>query len=335
LFVGPVPKAGTCPSPPPPPQASPGVSTYKRMPALFLSAAGVFGLCGLQRFYVGKIGTGVLWFLTFGLLGVGQLIDAILIIVGQFRDRYGLPLEIWLNENEAAQAKSSGAQPVGPPPTPRHDVAPAVAQPAEKPQVRTTEDSPRPPAPSSVPTTTVVYEPFHPLAFLCSGVGFILVFVAIVIGLGVSLHVPYLVAAGVPELSQEMERSFGGYTQWPELFMRLGMIVTAALLVVAAAFIVTGRRHLGARHLIRGVLGLGGLLATVMWLSEGIAWGFRGVPNLGSQQLGVVLERMLEGCQSEEVVIAGIFFLVSVVVLAWPARRKQVMWPPALNQGVS
>ncbi|MBN2315458.1 MAG: protein kinase, partial [Sedimentisphaerales bacterium] len=308
LFVGPVPKPGdVLPPPPPSPKGHPGVSPYKRMWALLLSAGGLTGLCGLHRFYVGKIGTGIIWFLTFGLFGIGQLIDAILIIVGQFRDRYDRPLEIWMDEDKPVSMKAPGVEPIGPPSAPKQDVAPAVAQTAEKQPVRSVKDSPAPRVAPSAPTTTVVYEPFHPLAFLCSGVGFILVFVAIIVGLGVALHVPYLVAASVPELAEEMEAAFGGYTEWPELFMRLGMIVTAALLVLAAVFIVTGRRHLGARHLVRGVLGLGGLLATVMWLSEGISWGFRGFNGFGSEQLGAVLERMLEGCQSEEVAIAGIF----------------------------
>jgi hypothetical protein len=33
------------------------------------------GICGVQHFYMGKIFRGLLWFFTFGLLGVGLIID--------------------------------------------------------------------------------------------------------------------------------------------------------------------------------------------------------------------------------------------------------------------
>ena len=45
------------------------------------------GTLGIHRFYVGKIGTGILMILTLGGLYIWQLIDLIVIIFGQFRDK--------------------------------------------------------------------------------------------------------------------------------------------------------------------------------------------------------------------------------------------------------
>ena len=53
------------------------------------------GVLGVHRFYVGKIGTGVLQLLTLGGLGIWALIDLIMIIVGVFKDKEGKVLTEW------------------------------------------------------------------------------------------------------------------------------------------------------------------------------------------------------------------------------------------------
>jgi TM2 domain-containing membrane protein YozV len=48
-----------------------------------------FGVFGIHRFYLGRIGTGILMLITLGGLGIWYVVDLILIIVGQLRDHDG------------------------------------------------------------------------------------------------------------------------------------------------------------------------------------------------------------------------------------------------------
>lgn len=68
-------------------------SVKSRLVALLLCF--FVGALGIHRFYVGKVGTGILWLLTAGCFGIGVLVDFIMIACGSFRDCYGYFVSNW------------------------------------------------------------------------------------------------------------------------------------------------------------------------------------------------------------------------------------------------
>ena len=70
------------------------VSTKKRLVALLLCF--FIGALGVHRFYVGKIGTGIVQVLTLGGFGIWVLIDFIWIGCGIFKDKDGCLVTDWV-----------------------------------------------------------------------------------------------------------------------------------------------------------------------------------------------------------------------------------------------
>ncbi len=86
-------------------------SDKSRAIALALGAFPALGIFGAHRYYVGKIGTGILQTLTVGGVGLWWLYDMILLAFGSFRDAEGRRVKYWL-EDEALGRGGSGHQQV-------------------------------------------------------------------------------------------------------------------------------------------------------------------------------------------------------------------------------
>lgn len=69
------------------------ISSKSRLATLLFCV--LLGGLGIHRFYVGKIGTGILWLLTAGIFGIGVIVDLILIILGNFTDSQGKQISNW------------------------------------------------------------------------------------------------------------------------------------------------------------------------------------------------------------------------------------------------
>ncbi len=93
-------RATSCPAcgtlQPPQPELSASERHSDKLIVAALLLCFFFGWLGLHRFYVGKVGTGILTILTIGgLFGLWPLIDFIVLIFGAFTDKQGRKLTRW------------------------------------------------------------------------------------------------------------------------------------------------------------------------------------------------------------------------------------------------
>lgn len=75
--------------------------------AYLLWLISIFGWLGFHRFYLGKVGTGILWILTLGLFGLGSLFD--LFTLGGKVEQYNTNKELKTLRAASLSAATSAA----------------------------------------------------------------------------------------------------------------------------------------------------------------------------------------------------------------------------------
>lgn len=71
-------------------------SSHSRLVAVLL--CWFLGVFGAHRFYVGKVGTGLLMLVTIGGFGIWWLFDLIMILLGSFTDKEGKRVFVWMEK---------------------------------------------------------------------------------------------------------------------------------------------------------------------------------------------------------------------------------------------
>lgn len=82
--------------------------------AYLLWVPSVFGCAGLYRFYLGRPLSGLLWFFTFGLLGIGLLVDLFYIPLMVESENRRLGLGMWSRPGGVRQLAASRSGPASP-----------------------------------------------------------------------------------------------------------------------------------------------------------------------------------------------------------------------------
>ncbi len=291
-------------------------------------------VCGIQRFYAGKIGTGILWLCTFGLLGIGQIIDLILILVGQFRDREGREIRLWHDPPSASSSTTATSPPkaaAARAPSPAHAPAPPAAPVAATSPRAPIANGKRPQAAMNVsprantrqvPSSFRRFMTNRPLAFLA----FLFLGWATATGAFRAFDMPHLMQAHVlgDDLPRELTQTLG-YSEWPGLLERGAGFLSFTTLIIGGCMLVFARRRAQGGHAARAVLGsvfLGFGMHLIHKKLALDAWFIGECMEAEPERVGPALEHVINAITAPPVMTALVILMGGAAMLLWPEKDR-------------
>jgi len=273
---------------------TPGVneSPYSRFVALVMSTFGfLIPIMGLQRLYVGKVKTGLLWMFTFGLFGLGQLYDTILIALGHFKDVDGRRVLSFTREKVSALK-----QPV-------NDYSNVVRR-------RWTESR----------------VGFKLGGLLANLVGACLLLVALGAGAISAIDIPAGMASGAfgTSVMEQHVRAWDGIRDW-NLFVTFGFSVVALVSgTLAAICLVFARRESTWGHMLRIPVAAAAFVASIAALGTTTEFGQRWYVIAEQSRMdrwGTAFQHFMNNFWPGAIV-GSLCFVAAVFILAWPAKKR-------------
>lgn len=266
-------------------------SPYSRLVALIMSCVAlIVPVAGLQRLYVGRVKTGLLWFFTFGLLGIGQIFDTVMIALGQFRDADGKRVLNFTRESVNAMK-----QPV-------NEYSNVVRHQWTESRIG-----------------------FKLGNLVANMIGAVLLLIALGAGAVMAVDIPKGIAAGAfgKDLMQHMANGTQ-MSDWNILVAAaLGLIalVTGLLATVCLIF---SRRESNWVHMLRIPVAAAAFVGSITSLgsvsSFGSRWDRVADYVLSEQVGGAVL--YVQRTFWPGAIIGGVLFVAAIFILAWPAKRR-------------
>jgi len=162
---------------------------------------------------------------------------------------------------------------------------------------------------------------------------------AMALTLATALDVPEALSMGLPDahtLRTLDQQIFPGYPQWPALLLRVGIVLSGVLAMLALAACATARRRGGMLHVARGVLGIATMLVSVALIGAAFsrnAW-WEVADKVHLNQHAAALAAFLDRFDPRVLLLAAAAFIVATVLLVWPAR-DQMRVAPSNQEGVA